>query len=126
MDFCALTQSVFLRPSTVNAIGYKRESTENICHNIPVCSDKDLGWRGYIRNEDVAAFLKPEYDILINYYEEDNLMLKILSVKTSARLRVGLGALDPRINDLIVHTSPHDFNKFKNELKKYLNALNEL
>ena len=64
--------------------------------------------------------------MLINYYEDDNLMMKLLSVKTPARLKVGLGAQDPKVNDLILNTPMNDFKLFKSELKKYLKVLKEI
>ena len=89
-------------------------------------SDKDLGWKGQIENSYVLEFLSREYDMLINYYEDDNLMMKLLSVKTLARLKVGLAAQDPNINDLILNTPLSDFKLFKSELKKYLKVLKEI
>lgn len=89
-------------------------------------SDKDLGWKGQIENGYVLEFLGREYDMSINYYEDDNLMMKLLSVKTSARLKVGLGAQDPKVNDLILNTAMNDFKLFKSELKKYLKVLKEI
>ena len=53
-------------------------------------------------------------------------MMKLLSVKTPARLKVGLGAQDPKVNDLILNTPLNDFKLFKGELKKYLKILNEI
>lgn len=121
-----LTEAFALKPNAVKIMGYTREATHENPYAVPLFSDTDLGWKGAIHNGNVAEFLKWEYDVLINYYAEDYLLLKLLSVKTSARLKVGLGTLDPRINDLILHIPLNDFNGFKRELKKYLNVLNEL
>lgn len=123
--FYELVKEFSLNPNAIKIIGYKKKKYM-MPYTIPVYSDKDLGWKGTLHNKDVAEFLKQEYDLLINYYEDDNVMLKLLSVKTPARLKVGLGTLDARLNDLILHLPLNDFNGFKNELKKYLNVLNEL
>ena len=124
--FYELIDDFSLRPNGIKIIGYKREYDKNSPYAIQIFSDKDLGWKGEIENGYVLEFLGREYDMLINYYDEDNLMMKLLSVKTQARIKVGLGTLDPKINDLILNTPLNDFGLFKSELKKYLKVLNEL
>ncbi|MEM9648265.1 MAG: hypothetical protein AAF969_07275 [Bacteroidota bacterium] len=124
--FYELIDDFSLRPNAIKIIGYKREYDKNSPYAIQIFSDKDLGWKGEIENGYVLEFLGREYDMLINYYQEDNLMMKLLSVKSSARLKVGFSPLDPKINDLILNTSLADFTLFKSELKKYLKVLNEL
>lgn len=124
--FYELIDEYSLRPNAIKIIGYKREYDKNSPYAIQIFSDKDLGWKGDIENGYVLEFLGREYDLLINYYEDDNLMMKLLSVKTPARLKVGFGTLDPKINDLILNTSIADFKLFKSELKKYLKVLKEL
>nr|WP_299388782.1 hypothetical protein [Allomuricauda sp.] len=124
--FYELIDEYELRPNAIKIIGYKREYDKNSPYAIQIFSDKDLGWKGDIENGYVLEFLGREYDMLLNYYQEDNLMMKLLSVKTQARLKVGFGTLDHKINDLILNTSLNDFDLFKSELKKYLKVLNEL
>nr|WP_321412429.1 hypothetical protein [uncultured Allomuricauda sp.] len=124
--FYELIEEFSLRPNAIKIIGYKREFDKSSPYAIQMFSDRDLGWKGQIENSYVLEFLSREYDMLINYYEEDNLMMKLLSVKTPARLKVGLGAQDPNINDLILNTRLSDFTLFKSELKKYLKILKEI
>ena len=124
--FYDLIEEYSLRPNAIKIIGYKREYDKNSPYAIQIYSDKDLGWKGEIENGYVLEFLGREYDMLINYYDQDNLMMKLLSVKTQARIKVGLGTLDPKINDLILNTPLNDFALFKSELKKYLKVLKEL
>nr|WP_313790289.1 hypothetical protein [Allomuricauda pacifica] len=124
--FYELIDDFSLRPNAIKIIGYKRDFDNTSPYAIQIFSDKDLGWKGDIENGYVLEFLGREYDLLINYYEDDNLMLKLLSIRTPARLKVGFSALDPKFNDLILNTPFKDFNLFKSELKKYLKVLNEI
>jgi hypothetical protein len=71
-------------------------------------------------------FLTKEYDLLINYYTQDKLMMQLMTVKTKARIKVGFDEIDKDLNDLILQTSLNDFTTFKTELKKYLTVMNEL
>lgn len=115
-----------LRPNAVKIIGYKSYYDKNSPYSTPVFSDKDLGWNGNIENSYVLEFLSREYDMLVNYYTEENLLMQIMSVKTKARVRVGFKEIDSKYNDLILDTPIKDFNVFKQELKKYLRVLNEI
>lgn len=115
-----------LRPNAIKVIGYKNFYDKNSPYATPVFSEKDLGWGGNIENSYALEFLSRDYDLLINYYTEENLLLKLMSVKTTARVRVGFKEVDQRLNDLIIDNSIDDFATFKKELKKYLIVLNEI
>lgn len=124
-QFYELIDAFSLRPNAVKIIGYKRFYDKNSPYATPVFSDKDLGWNGAIENSYALEFLNREYDLLINYFTEDNLVMQLMSIKTRARIRVGFSGVDPAYNDLILGVDPADFGLFKKELKKYLAVLNE-
>ncbi|WP_411030996.1 DUF6913 domain-containing protein [Spongiimicrobium sp. 3-5] len=124
--FYDLVEEFSLRPNAVRIIGYKDYYDKNSPYATPVFSDKDLGWNGAIENSYALEFLSREYDMLINYYTEENLLLQLMSIKTRARIRVGFDEVDEKLNDLILKTSMNDFNTFKKELRKYLVVLNEI
>lgn len=115
-----------LRPNAIKIIGYKNFYDKNSPYATPIFSDNDLGWNGSIENSYALEFLNREYDLLVNYYNADNLMLNLMSLKTSARFRVGFGEVNTYFNDLIINTPIKDFKTFKKELKKYLTVLNEI
>ena len=124
--FYEFVEDFKLRPNSVKIIGYKNYYDKNSPYATPVFSDKDLGWNGDIENSYALEFLSREYDMLVNYYKQENLMLQLMSIKTRARINVGFSEIDERYNDLILETSLSDFNTFKKELKKYLKVLGEI
>lgn len=124
--FNKLLEEFSLRPNALKIIGYKSFYDTNSPYATPVFSDKDLGWKGEIENSYVLEFLSREYDLLINYYTEENLIINLMSVKTKARIRVGFKQVDARLNDIIIDNPLDDFKTFKAELKKYLTVLNEI
>ncbi len=125
-QFYEFVEDFGLRPNAVKIIGYKSYYDKNSPYSTPVFSDKDLGWKGNIENSYVLEFLGREYDLLVNYYTKENLLLQIMSVKAKARVRVGFKELDVKYNDLILDTPINNFKTFKSELKKYLKVLNEI
>ncbi|MEB8329356.1 hypothetical protein OO009_08300 [Flavobacteriaceae bacterium KMM 6897] len=115
-----------LQPNAVQVIGYREEYHENSPYATPMFSDRDLGWRGAIQNGYAQEFLSKEFDLLINYYTEDKLLLQLMTVQTKARINVGFGEVDKNLNDLILNTSIQDYDIFTKELRKYLFILNEI
>ncbi len=115
-----------LRHNAVKIIGYKKFSDNNSLYSTPVFSDKDLGWKGNIENSYALEFLNREYDLLVNYYTDDKLLLQLMTLNAKARLKVGFGSVDKNLNDLILNIPIEDFQTFKEELGKYLRVLNEI
>lgn len=124
--FFELVEEYKLRPNAVKIIGYKSYYDKNSPYSTPVFSDKDLGWNGNIENSYALEFLSREYDLLINYFDEGNLLIQLMSIKTKARVRVGFKTVDQSFNDIILNLRLKDFKTFKMELKKYLGVLNEI
>ncbi len=124
--FYDLVEEFGLRPNAIKIIGYKKFYDSNSPYSAPVFSDDDLGWKGNIDNSYVLEFLNKEYDMLVNYYAEENLLLQLVNVKAKARIRVGFKEIDAVNNDLILDVPMDNFKLFKLELKKYLKVLNEI
>lgn len=124
--FYQFVEEFSLRPNSVNIIGYKNFYDKNSPYSTPVFSDKDLGWKGEIENSYVLEFMNRDYDLLVNYYTNDKLLLKLMTLKSKARIKVGFGEVDKNLNDLILNTPIADFVLFKKELKKYLKVLKEI
>ena len=124
--FQELRQLLNLKPNSIQVIGYKRGQDKYGMFSIPFCTDKELGWNGSIENGDFSEFSGRNYDVLVNYYTDDRLLLKIMSTKVNARIRVGFKGVDNAMNDLIFDCKLDDFNTFAVELKKYLKILNEI
>lgn len=125
-SFDKLIKDFNLQPNGVKIIGYQKDEAVHSPFGVQFFTDKDLGWNGTIENGFVSEFVDKEYDVLINYYTEDKLVLKLLSARTRARIKVGFPSVDAKLNDLILQTSIKDFDVFKAELKKYLKVLNEI
>ena len=124
--FYDLVEEFSLRPNAVKIIGYKSYYDKNSPYATPVFSDKDLGWGGEIENSYALEFLSREYDLLINYYNVENLLMQLMTVKTKSRMKVGFEEVDKNLNDLIIKAPMKDFKLFKKELQKYLTVLKEV
>ena len=124
--FRKLAENLNIQPFNLKIIAYSSESKEkpnswDICFN-----EKDFGWKGTIHNVELQSFLETDFDVLISYYEEDILELKLITAKSKAQFKIGIFQPDSRLNDLIIQTKLNEFDAFKNELFKYLTILNKI
>ncbi|MCB0438816.1 MAG: hypothetical protein KDD20_08755 [Mangrovimonas sp.] len=87
---------------------------------------KDFGWSGTTSNRELKTFLETSFDVLISYYAEDLLELKMITAQSQAKFKVGIFQKDDRLNDLIIKTPVNQFGLFKKELIKYLTIFKKL
>ena len=109
-----------------SAFKYRVEEKEKESLFNPTFSSKQIGWRGVIKDQTLQQFLNKEFDILISYYKKDVTALKLITVASKAKLKVGVLETDERINDIIIKTEINNFSTFTSEIKKYLNILNKI
>ena len=88
---------------------------------------EDFGWTGRLQNDSLQEFLSRPYQLLINFYEDDQQWsAKLASVMCKADLSVGLSSIDHRVNDIAIDCTPGQLSVFKNELTKYLKVLKKI
>ena len=125
-DFNGLAQALGIEKEKVEVIAFKYRVEEKESLFNPTFSSKQIGWRGVIKDQTLQQFLNKEFDILISYYKKDVTALKLITVASKAKLKVGVLETDERINDIIIKTEVNNFSTFTSEIKKYLNILNKI
>lgn len=123
--FRKLAESLNIQPFNLKIIAYSSENKEKPNSWDTCFNEKDFGWNGTIHNVELQSFLDTDFDVLISYYEEDILELKLITAKSKAQFKIGIFQPDSRLNDLIIQTQLNEFDAFKNELFKYLTILNK-
>ncbi|MEJ6791424.1 MAG: hypothetical protein QNK89_01435 [Lacinutrix sp.] len=125
-DFKSLAKILNTKEEAIEIIAFKSKLKEKEVIFNPTFTLKHLGWRGKIKDENLQRFLNTEFDLLLSYYKRDVTVLKLITVASKAKFKVGILETDERINDLIIKTELNDFKTFTSELKKYLNILNKI
>ncbi len=124
--FDGLVSRLGLEKKNVNIIAYTKDP-KSLGNSLNKCfNSEDFGWGGVIKNEEIEEFLNTSYDLLISYYAEDQLYLKLLTAASQSQIKVGLLQSDARINDIIVHTDIQAVKVFSDEVIKYLTVLNKI
>ena len=91
-----------------------------------VYTDSDLGFGGRVKSVDANNFISTEFDGLINFYDEDKLLLNLISVASKSKFKIGFSSINNKINDFSVATSVKNIADFTTELKKYLIILKKI
>lgn len=124
--FKDLAEKIKVHPNNVKVIGFSNDknadlNTWDLCFN-----PDDFGWNGGIKHVELQSFLDKEFDVLISYYQAEDLELKLITARSKAKFKVGILQSDPRLNDLIINTDLKEFDVFENEVFKYLTILNKI
>jgi hypothetical protein len=85
--------------------------------------DWELNWQGAWLPGHFLAWAKPNYDVLLNFFEVGTPLLCLASHDTKAGLKVGLSSTDHRLSHLMIGTSIQKPETFINELFTYLPLL---
>ncbi|AUC81919.1 hypothetical protein [Lacinutrix sp. Bg11-31] len=124
--FNALAEELNTKKENIEIIAFKPQVKKEEKAYSPTYTLKHLGWKGTIKEAALKQFLNTEFDLLISYYKKETTPLKLLTVASKSKFKVGILETDERINDLIIKTEINDFKTFTSELKKYLNILNKI
>lgn len=126
LEFKSLTKQIKLSSKALKIAAFTLEDVQEQDANLITFSPKDFGWKDGIKNPELEAFLNQEFDVLISYYTNDSLDLKIATARSKAQFKIGILQTDTRLNDLIIKTNINEFDVFKNEVFKYLTILNKI
>lgn len=80
----------------------------------------DFTSSGVLKNEKVQAFIDKPFDLLINYYDVESLVLLWVSSHSKARFKVGFGSIQTHVNNFSVALTTDKYGEFMEELFKYL------
>ena len=116
-----LMEKIGLKQKDVKIISYSDTAFNDPFSKMRISKDS-INFYGKIVSADANEFISYDYDLLINYFG-DNDILTLISSKTNSNFRVGYSDSNNNINDIIFSNFFNNFEKFSNELIKYLKFL---
>ena len=87
---------------------------------------KNFSWSGELKGEALNKFVASDFDVLVAYYNNENLYLDLIVAESNARFKVGCVDSDERLFDLILAEKTKNRVGFNAELIKYLKILGKL
>ena len=116
-----LIEKIGLKQKDVKIISYSDTAFNDPFSKMRISKDS-INFYGKIVSADANEFISYNYDMLINYFG-DNEILTLISSKTNSNFRVGYSESNKNINDIMFSNFFNNFEKFSNELIKYLKFL---
>jgi len=84
---------------------------------------KSIGWNATLKTASLKAFVAKDFDVLLSYYTDDRLPLRLVSGLSNAVFKVGLIKEEDGLHDLVITTAIGEEMLLINELEKYLRIL---
>jgi acetolactate synthase small subunit len=89
-------------------------------------SEKEFNWKGNIFEENFKSFIDEPFDLLIGYFNKNNLYLESAVLQSKALFKVGISDVNQQLYDMEIAETPSKQESFFLELKKYLTILRKL
>jgi hypothetical protein len=89
-------------------------------------SEKDFTWKGEVTQPNFKSFLDEPFDLLIGFFNKNNLFIENAVLRSNAKFKVGLSNVNQKLYDMEIAEYPKNIDKFLIELKRYLLILKKL
>lgn len=123
--------SLFINKLTLPTflVFYKKKSKTDVREdegNIIFLSQKDNNWSGLPAKKSVKKAIAKEYDLLLDFTENDNLSLKFITTLSKAKFKVGGSRVHLKtICDLTIDVKDNTAHFLAEQIKVYLEMLNK-
>ena len=107
-----LMEKIGLKQKDVKIISYSNTAFNDPFSKMRISKDS-INFYGKIVSADANEFISYDYDLLINYFG-DNEILTLISSKTNSNFRVGYSESNKNINDIMFSNFFNNFEKFSN------------
>lgn len=72
--------------------------------------------------KDINYFFNRKYDLLVNFFDQKEILSELISSKCFSKLRIGFSKANPQINDIVFNFGMNDKKTFLSESMNYLNS----
>ena len=115
-----------IKESNIQIIVRTARNKVDSVEGYPAYNASSISWNGIIESQAINNFINTDFDLLINYYDQEKATLLLVSSLSKANFKVGFSTIDKRINHLIIDAAASEFQTFDKELFKYLKILNTI
>ncbi|AOW10691.1 DUF6913 domain-containing protein [Flavobacterium gilvum] len=129
LETAALKQEIISKgilENNLKIIAFRKSLSDKEQFLNPTFGYKDLNFKSDFIKQSVNEFLQDEFDLLINYYSEEEPILLFLTHKTKAKFKAGFSSVDKRLNHFLINIQFTDYKEFVSELFRYLKILNKI
>ena len=84
-------------------------------------SKDEISMTGDIK-KDINYFFNRKYDLLVNFFDQKEILSELISSKCFSKLRIGFSKANPQINDIVFNFGMNEKKTFLSESMNYLNS----
>ena len=84
-------------------------------------SKNEISMTGNIKKE-INYFFNQKYDLLVNFFDQKELLSEFVSSKCFSKLRIGFSKANPQINDIVFNFGLNQKRTFLSESINYINS----
>ena len=87
---------------------------------------KEINWSGQFTEPSFQGFLKTPFDLLIGYFNTNNLYLERAVLASKAAFKVGFAGVNSNLYEIEISEKIENMTTFTSELKRYLQIIKKL
>ena len=87
---------------------------------------KDINWSGQFTEPSFQGFLETPFDLLIGYFNTNNLYLEHAILASHAEFKVGFAGVNSNLYEIEISEKIENITAFTSELKRYLQIIKKL
>jgi len=89
-------------------------------------TEKDINWKGQFTQDNIKNFLEQPFDLLIGYFNTNNIFLESAVLQSKAQFKVGFAGVNSMLYEIEILEKTENVSAFTLELKKYLKIIKKL
>jgi hypothetical protein len=89
-------------------------------------TEKDINWKGQFTQDNMQVFLEQPFDLLIGYFNSNNIFLETAVLQSKAQFKVGFAGVNSSLYKIEIFEKTANVTAFTLELKKYLKIIKRL
>ena len=89
-------------------------------------TEKDINWKGQFKQDNMQVFLEQPFDLLIGYFNRNNIFLESAILQSKAQFKVGFAGVNSMLYEIEISEKIDNVNAFTLELEKYLKIIKKL
>ncbi len=104
----------------IKVVAYNGKFKKNETYLRPTFGKNHIDWKGEITEGFLVEFVNSNFDLLLSYYDVENIFLMLLTSKSKAKFKIGFTAVENNLNRLMINTELENYKLFVSELFRYL------
>ena len=89
-------------------------------------TENDINWKGKFTQTSFKIFLEEPLDLIIGYFNTNNVFLETAILQSKAQFKVGFSDINPHLYEIEISEKVENIVAFTSELKRYLKIINKL